>query len=174
MKWMFIVAFLLLPVTASAATSCEALTNVEFPNANIDSAALFAAGSFGLGEPVPPRFAKLPAFCRVTATLRPTSDSDIKTEIWMPASGWNGKFQVVGNGGWAGAIPYGSLADALVAGYATAGTDTGHLGGTADFALGHPEKVIDLAYRSIHEMTVHAKKVIDVYYGLGAKLSYYN
>jgi feruloyl esterase len=174
MKWIFIVAFLLLPVTASAATSCEALTNSAFPNANIDSAALVAAGSFGLGEPVPPRFAKLPAFCRVTATLRPTSDSDIKTEIWMPASGWNGKFQVVGNGGWAGAIPYGSLADALVAGYATAGTDTGHLGGTADFALGHPEKVIDLAYRSIHEMTVHAKKVIDVYYGLSAKLSYYN
>src|SRR3989442_6839233 len=128
---------------ASAETSCEDLVNLALPNASIDSSALVAAGSF-------PRFEQLPAFCRVMATLTPTNDSDIKVEFWLPASGWNGKFEAVGNGGWAGAIPYGSLAGALASGYATAGTDTGHVGGTADFAMGHPEKLIDLAYRSIH------------------------
>jgi feruloyl esterase len=173
-KFIVFVALLLIPVAASASTSCEALTKLAFPNAKIDSAAAVAPGSFGIGDAIPNRFAKLPAFCRVTATLTPTSDSDIKVEVWLPVSGWNGKFQAVGNGGWAGAIPYAALADALAAGYATAGTDTGHVGGTADFALGHPEKLIDLAYRSIHEMTVHSKKVIDAYYGSGAKVSYYN
>ena len=49
-------------------------------------------------------FKDVPAFCRVAATLNPSSDSDIKIEVWMPATGWNGKFQAVGNGGWAGAI----------------------------------------------------------------------
>jgi feruloyl esterase len=169
-----IVAGLLLPVTAGAATSCEGLTQLALSNAKIDLAEAVAPGSFGIGNPTPPRFAELPAFCRVTATLTPTSDSDIKVEIWLPVSGWNGKFQAVGNGGWAGSISYTALADALAAGYATAGTDTGHVGGTADFALGHPEKLIDLAYRSIHEMTVHSKEVIEAFYGAGAKLSYYN
>src|SRR4030095_5950937 len=49
----------------------------------------------------------------------------------------------------------------------------GHVGNNADFAPGHPEKVIDLAYRSIHEMTVHAKALINAYYGDFAKFSYY-
>ena len=49
-------------------------------------------------------FAKLPAFCRVAATLTPTSDSDIKIEVWLPVSSWNQKLQAVGNGGWAGTI----------------------------------------------------------------------
>src|SRR5204863_2900543 len=119
-------------------------------------------------------YAGLPAFCRVSATLKPSSNSDIKVELWLPASGWNGKFQAVGNGGWAGTIPYTAIAAALSAGYAAAGTDTGHTGNNADFALGHPEKVIDLGYRSIHEMTVQSKVILSTYYGSAAKLSYYN
>lgn len=169
---------------AAAATACVDLASLALPNAKIDSAQMVAAGAFvqpggrggaarGGGPPVNP-FAKLPAFCRVTATLTPTSDSDIKTEIWLPASGWNGKFEAVGNGGWAGTIPYAALAGAVAAGYAGAGTDTGHTGNSADFALGHPEKVIDLAYRSIHEMTVQSKAVVNAHYGSPAKFSYYN
>jgi feruloyl esterase len=110
----------------------------------------------------------------VTATLTPSKDSDIKAEIWLPVSGWNGKYEAVGNGGWAGTIPYPAMAAALVSGYATAGTDTGHTGNNADFALGHPEKLIDLAYRSIHETTVKAKTVINENYGMPARYSYYN
>ena len=113
----------------------------------------------------------LPAFCRVAATLKPTSDSDIKIEVWMPASGWNGKFQAVGNGAFSGAIAYPAMATALARGYATGSTDTGHDGGSASFALGHPEKVIDFGWRAVHEMTVAAKAIIAAYYGSGPKYS---
>src|SRR4029077_15691669 len=90
------------------------------------------------------------------------------------ASGWNGKFQAVGNGGWAGTIGYAAMGRALAQGYATSSTDTGHTGGSASFALGHPEKLADYAYRSEHEMTVKAKAIIDAFYGTGPKLSYWN
>ena len=162
-----------------AATACEKLASLALPNAKIDSAQTVAAGAFappagrGAAPAVNP-FAKLPAFCRVTATLTPNSDSDIKTEIWLPASGWNVKFHAVGNGGCAGTTPYPTLAGAVAAGYAGAGTDTGHVGNNAEFALGHPEKIIDIAYRSIHEMTVQSKTIINAHYGMPAKLSYYN
>ena len=170
-------------VPAHAATSCEKLISLVLPNTKIDSAQMVAAGAFvppaGLpqargGAPAVNPYANLPAFCRVTATLTPSSDSDIKTEVWLPASGWNGKYQAVGNGGWAGVISYTALAAALRDGYAGASTDTGHVGGNADFALGHPEKMIDLGYRSIHEMTVESKAVIKEHYGSAAKYSYYN
>jgi len=172
---LFTFAILLQAAPAHAATACEKLSAMTLPNATIDSAQMVAAGVFVQpdGRGATTTFASLPAFCRVTATLTPSSDSDIKTEIWLPATGWNGKFQAVGNGGWAGTIPYSSMAAALKQGYATAGTDTGHVGNNADFAVGHPEKLIDLAYRSIHEMTVQAKTILNAHYGIPAKLSYY-
>ena len=119
-------------------------------------------------------FRALPAFCRVAATLKPTRDSDIKIEVWMPASGWNGKFQAVGNGAFNGAIAYPAMTTALARGYATSSTDTGHVGGSASFALGHPEKVIDFGWRAVHEMTVAAKKIIAAYYDAAPKFSYWN
>ena len=165
-------------VPSHAATPCDKLAGLALPNAKIDSAHIVAAGAFvppaGLGARGGNPYANLPAFCRVTATLTPSSDSDIKTEIWLPAAGWNGKYQAVGNGGWAGTISYTALAAAVAAGYAGASTDTGHVGNNADFALGHPEKLIDLAYRSIHEMTVQSKTIINEHYGTPAKYSYYN
>ena len=117
----------------------------------------------------------LPAYCRVAAVLKPSSDSNIAIEVWLPAADWNGKFQAVGNGGWAGRISYGLMQLALREGYATASTDTGHKGGgdDASFALGHPEKVVDFAYRSVHEMTVKAKTIIMAFYNRGPRLSYW-
>ena len=90
----------------------------------------------GQGDP----YANLPAFCRVTATIKPSSDSDIKIEIWLPATGWNNKFEADGNGAWTGSIAQNTLAAGVALGYATSMTDTGHEGGSASFALGHPEK----------------------------------
>jgi feruloyl esterase len=121
-------------------------------------------------------FARLPAFCRVAATLEPSSDSDIKIEVWLPAAGWNGKFEGVGNGGWSGAIAYTAMAAQLARGYATASTDTGHAGSVVDgsFALGHPEKLIDFAYRAVHEMTLDAKAIVAAYYGNAPRLAYWN
>ena len=159
--------------SAGAGASCESLGTLSLPEAKITSAQSVAAGDF-----TPPSAAEpihnLRAFCRVAATLTPSKDSDIKIEVWMPASGWNGKFQAVGNGGWSGAINYGALASAVSRGYASASTDTGHSGGSAEFAFGHSEKLIDFAYRSEHETTVKAKAIIAAFYGSGPKLSYWN
>ena len=94
----------------------------------------------------------------------------------MPATDWNGKFMGEGNGGWSGEIWYPFMGVALRRGYAAASTDTGHKGsvGDASFALGHPEKVIDFGYRSVHEMTVKAKAIIAAYYGKEARLAYWS
>ena len=112
--------------------------------------------------------------CRVAATLRPTSDSEIKMEIWMPTSNWNGKYQAVGNGAFNGNIDIGPMTTALARGYATSSTDAGHTGGSASFGLGHPEKVIDFGWRAVHETAVASKKIIAAYYGSAPKFSYFN
>ncbi len=176
----------------AAAASCESLASLALPHAKIDAVQAVAHGTFvppgGRGAGADPAveraaagrgaaanpYANTPAFCRVTATLTPSSDSDIKAEVWLPASGWNGKYQAVGGGGWAGVISYPAMAAAVAGGYATASTDTGHKGGTADFALGHPEKVIDFGYRGIHETTVAAKPIIDAFYGTAPTVSFFN
>jgi feruloyl esterase len=156
------------------APSCETLSKLSLPNTAITSAQIVAAGEFvlpagrgpaPLGRGPAPSFKDLPAFCRVQATLTPSSDSDLKIEVWLPASGWNRKFQAVGNGGWAGTISYVPLGAAVRRGYATASTDTGHVRGSASFALGHPEKLTDFAYRAVHEMTVISKAIITNFYG---------
>jgi feruloyl esterase len=187
-----VVAAVLLPGPAAAAT-CGTLAALSLPNAHITSATPVAAGAFvapAVPRPAgtapaavaaaaranaPSPYANLPAFCRVTATLTPSSDSDIRIEVWLPDRAmWNGKFQAVGNGGWAGTLVYTALAAAVARGYAAANTDTGHVGGTASFAIGHPEKVIDMAYRAVHEMTVQAKTIVKAYYANAPTLSLWN
>ena len=121
----------------------------------------------------PNPYANLPAFCRIAATLRPTSDSDIKIEVWMPLTGWNNKLLAVGNGAWAGSISYNAMAPGLAAGYVTTSTDTGHAGGQAATFIDRPEKVTDFAYRAVHEMNVAAKGISAAFYGGGPRLSYF-
>jgi feruloyl esterase len=101
----------------------------------------------------------------VAATLKPSTDSHIEMELWMPTENWNGKFLAVGNGGWAGSIQTNAIANGLRRGYATASNDTGHKGGSASFALSHPEKLIDFGYRSMHEMAVQSKAIIQAFSG---------
>jgi feruloyl esterase len=155
--------------------SCESLSSLALPNSSITLAQVVPAGTFALPEtgPATAQFSQLPAFCRVAATLTPSSDSDIKIEIWLPIANWNGKFEAVGNGGLAGTISYDWLAAALQEGYATASTDTGHAGANASFALGHPEKLIDFAYRAVHEMTLKSKAIIATFYGRAPRFSYW-
>ena len=158
-----------------AAASCESLAALALPNANITSAQTVAAGAFtppGRGGAASVA-STLPSFCRVAATLAPSADSDIKIEVWLPTSGWNGKFQGVGNGGWTGSIAVAALSEAIRRGYAAASTDTGHEGGSGQFALGHPEKLIDFGWRAIHEMTVKSKAVVNAFYGSAPQRSYW-
>lgn len=156
------------------ATPCEQLRSWPIPGGTVTLAQPVAAGSFQPpgGDPAP--FRTLPPFCRVAATLRPTVDSEIRVEVWLPEpAAWNGKYEGVGNGGWGGSLNYSDMAAALLRGYASSSTDTGHTGGRASFAVGHPEKLIDFGYRSVHEMTIAAKAVIAAFYEKGARLSYF-
>jgi feruloyl esterase len=177
---LLLTAVFLRPAPAGAATRCEDLVQVSLSATTVTSSQKVAPGQFestsaaGVGRAAQQTFAELPSFCRVMLTSKPTSDSDIRIEVWLPESGWNGRFQAVGDGGLAGSIPFALMAAALAEGYATSGTDTGHVGGNADFMPGHPEKLIDFAYRSTHEMAVAGKAIIAAFYGNAPTWSYYN
>src|SRR5579864_9499973 len=180
--WIVVGCFVLIAgTTAFGEDSCDKLMSLTIPNTSITFARPVEAGKFAgppsafSGRDLTAFYKNVPAFCRVLAEAKPTSDSDIRIEVWMPLSGWNGKLQGIGNGGFAGLIDYQQLAIAVSKGYAATATDTGH-GGTpvdATWALGHPEKVIDFGHRGIHEMTRVAKEVLHAYYGKGPQRSYF-
>jgi len=162
--------------------TCESLSSLSIPHTTIVAESV-AAGAFVPAAPAGGKgkakggadaFGNLPAFCRVQVTSKPSSDSDIRIEYWLPVNGWNGNFEANGNGGWSGSITPNSLAAAMQRGYASAMTDTGHEGGSASFAMGHPEKVIDFGYRAVHEMATTGKALIKAFYGRDAKHSYWN
>jgi feruloyl esterase len=165
-------------IVAAAPVACEDLARTSLPNTTILSAGSVPAGGFtapGSGNAAAAAaFSTAPAFCRVVARLTPTADSDIRVEVWLPRAGWNHKLQAAGNGGLGGTIPYPALAAAVRAGYAATATDTGHVGGNADFVAGHPEKLIDFGYRAIHEMTVAAKALVAAHYDAPPQRSYFS
>ena len=153
-------------------SACADVAKLALPHGTITHVEAVAAGAFKPSER-PNDYKSLPAFCRVAMTLAPSADSDIKVELWIPTS-WNGKFQAVGNGAFNGSISYPAMANALARGYATSSTDTGHTGGGANWALGHPEKVVDFGWRAVHEMTLASKKIIAGYTGRAPAFSYWN
>ena len=175
--------------SAPSAESCAALTKVTLPNVTITSAAFVPAGALpppaarggGAGPAAPNPFADLPAVCRVAATLKPSADSDIKMELWLPPraegapgqTAWNGKFRGTGNGGLGGGagVNVNALAGGVRRGYATAGHNTGH-DGDSSYALEHPEKIKDFGYRATHEMTVTSKALVRAFYGKPPSFSY--
>jgi feruloyl esterase len=173
----FLMIVLTIQFKCHALASCSDLARLVIPQTTIVSATLNPAGTFIRPEPPEPESAlslTTPSFCRVIGIAEPTDDSVIKFEIWMPDAGqWNGKFLGVGNGAYYGSISYGAMADALSRGFATASTDTGHSGGDLRFAVGHPQKVIDWAYRAIHVMTENAKLILRDYYGRFPRHSYF-
>src|SRR4051812_16872154 len=68
------------------AMSCESLASVTLPNTTVTVAQTIAAGTFalpgaGVAAAPDPRFHNLPAFCRVAAKLKPSTDSDINIEV---------------------------------------------------------------------------------------------
>ncbi len=178
-----LVTSFLLAASAVSVTqdSCAKLSEAKIAGATITLAQAVAAGAFA-GPPAPfsgvdvsTLYKSLPAFCRIVAEAKPTADSDIKIEVWMPTTGWNGKLQGIGNGGFAGLIDYVQVGAAMSKGYAATATDTGHTGSPVDaaWALGHPEKVIDFGHRGIHEMTRVAKEAVRAFYGKAAQRAYF-
>jgi feruloyl esterase len=155
-----VVGVFLASVPSAAAATCESLTSLSVTNGVVTIAQTVAPGAFTAptgraGGPPGGQspFAKLGSFCRVAVTLKPASQSDIKAEIWLPSTGWNGKLQVVGNGGFAGTISYPAMATALGAGYAAASTDTGHTGPSPN-TFANEDVLIDFAHRAIHETRI--------------------
>ncbi len=159
---------------APAAQECATLSKLSLPATSITRAESVPAGSFS--PPTGKALNNLPAFCRVAGVIKPAADSEIQFEVWLPASGWNGKYQGMGNGGYAGSISYEQLGNAVAHNYATSSTDTGHhAGGTdASWALDHPEKITDFGYRAIHETAVKAKAIVHAFYGEAPKHSYFS
>jgi Tannase and feruloyl esterase len=176
-------AVVLLGATAvPAATTCEGLIHLSLPHGQVTAAQTIAGGTFN----TPPGCTTgsagcttnigLPQFCRVAGTATPTNDSIINFEVWIPTDvSFNGKYEQLGCGGFCGSIGYSALANAIKRGYASAATDDGsQAGGLPDFALGHPEKIVDYAYRALKETTDKSKTVIAALTGQGPQRSYFN
>lgn len=151
---------------------CLALNELALPEVLSIEATLLPPGPFALpaAGPGPARSIDLPGFCRVRGLVSPA----IRFEVWLPeAAQWNGRFQAVGGGGFAGVISYGAMAPALQAGYATASTDTGHE--AADLTwLGDFGRLRDYGYRAIYEMTSKAKAAVTAFYDRPADFNYFN
>jgi feruloyl esterase len=171
----------LLGLTSSARAggmACSDLVGLNLPGAKVTAADVVKKSAFQwpAGSEVPRGFqldpASLPEFCRVAATLTPSEDSVIKMEVWLPTSGWNGKYHTVANGGWGGSIQYRGLIETVKRGYATASTDTGHTEPGGSWAIGHPEKVKDYGGRAIHETTLKAKAIATAFYGKAPAASF--
>lgn len=165
---------LLLPLASLGRAESPGLTALQSwtePGVTLTAVEHHPAGDFHVpgGTQTIPR---MPAFCRVAATLKPSPDSDIKVELWMPQANWNGRFLGTGNGGSAGKIGYGNLASAVARGFAVANTDMG-TAPDAELWVGHPERWADFGYRATHEMTVVAKRLIETYYGRAPRFSYF-
>jgi len=152
-----------LAAVAGHASDCAALATHDLANVHIAAAQLVPA------QP------DTPEFCRVQGEARPTPDSQIGFELWLPASGWNGRYYQLGNGGFAGSIHQPALAAELRRGNAVAATDTGHRANAFDasWALNHPEKIIDYGYRSLQETARVARDLVREYYGRPATYTYF-
>jgi feruloyl esterase len=194
-----LLAYVAIATTPATATPCTNLQSVALEHTTITSATDNTNGTF-VSPGSNQTFTGLPAFCRVTATLTPASDSSIKIEVWLPETTWNGRFLGTGGGGFQGAITYSELVSGIQSGFAAANTDlgTGASGCNALFCgsdgnmgnqlaiesgdpadpstglFGHPERIKDFGYRAIHLMTVQGKEIADAFYRERAKKAYFS
>jgi feruloyl esterase len=160
-----------LSLPALAQQPCESLTKLSLPDVVVQSAVPAAAGEFHLpGAPANAAAVKVPAFCRVVGLVKP----ELRFELWLPAQ-WNRKYMAVGNGGMAGSIPFAAMVDPLNRGYAVGGTDTGHASSNDDgsWALGHLDRLLNYAYRGIHQMAEADKAIVQAFFGAAPAHSYF-
>jgi len=196
---MGLMAFVAIASTPAMATPCTNLQSLQLKDTVITSAVDNTSGSFVVPGSNPPNtISGLPAFCRVTASLIPTADSNIKIEVWLPASGWNGRFLGTGGGGFQGVINYSELTIGLQSGFAATNSDLGtgssgcnplycgsdgitnplatafgNPGVPSTGLFGHPERIKDFGYRAIHLMTVRGKEIANAFYGQNAHKAYF-
>jgi feruloyl esterase len=171
---------LLTCASVAAAQACEDLKNLKLDHATVVSAVLAEPAPLKPTPGIPLEVPKVtvPRHCEVTGIARPTSDSEIGFLLWLPLKEvWNGKYLQTGNGGWAGSIQPVSLLGPLMRGYAASATDDGHrttgMMPDASWAIGHPEKLIDFGYRSLHETAILSKTILEAYYSKSATRAYF-
>ena len=183
MGWFSFLAPIFSIATATHAALCDVLRSVRLPHTTIVAVTLVDSGAFVAPTPTRPPSAEfftayqtLPAFCRVELVSRPTDDSNIAIEVWLPVAQWNGRYLGVGNGTYGGSISYSRLGEGLRLGFATSSTDTGHRGAPRDteWATGHPEKQADFDYRAVHETAITAKALVGRLYGRTPSFSYFS
>ena len=161
------------PAVGASPSDCAHLARLHLPGALVLDAEPIPAGRIRAadfeGHPA------VPAFCRVVGSARPSRDSDIRFEVWLPQADWNGRLWGVGNGNFAGSINDRALGNRVYAGYAAVATDTGHETDSMDtyWANGHPEKVVDFGYRGVHEAIVNARRIVAAYYNHAASRAYF-
>ena len=156
--------------TGYAAYTCEQLSSVTSEAATMTSATVVTPPAVIGGTTI-----NVP-FCRVLGTARPSSDSEIKFEVWLPASAaaWTGRMKVNGTGGFAGATPLARLAQDIGDGFVTAGSNMGHDGGeNASWTLGHPEKVKDWGLRAHYSVATAAKTLSQAFFDQPVAHSYF-
>lgn len=176
----FISRILLLIVASLApgllfASDCSSLKSLRLENTTtITLAEAVPSGSLALSDSR--MLSGLPPFCRVAGVLRPTGDSAIRFEVWLPAQDWNGRLLGAGNGGFAGSIGYDEFVSYLKRNFVVAGSDAGHQANATDatWAYGHPEKVKDFGWRAVHLTRLTAGKIITAYYGKHENKAYFD
>jgi feruloyl esterase len=161
---------------AAQAVTCDELAGQRFGDALIEQASV-ASPSNGVDPET--RQVLNASFCRVRGAIRPTPGSNIRFEVWLPPlQHWNGKYEGVGNGGFAGTVPFANMNHALEQGYAVSGTDTGHADTTGEsrdtqWAIGHPDLFIDYGWRAIHETAVASRNIVQAYYAQAPAHAYF-
>ena len=163
--------------SALPAARCTGLLSLSLPHGRITEAHVVPAGSYHPpGTPADFNLPGLPKFCRVAGQATPTRDSLIKFEVWVPFDGsYRQRYLQVGNGGFSGAVVYTGLAEGIRRGYATASTDDGNqVFGSAEFAAGHPQKIIDYGHRALKETTDKAKLIVTTMMGRVPDRSYFH
>ena len=156
--------------TAHAASDCAGLAAVKPEATTITSSTVVSAPATVGGTRV-----SVP-FCRVEGVARPSPDSEIKFEVWLPpaAANWTGRMKVNGTGGFSGGIPYPRLAQDVRDGFVTAGSNMGHDGGESpNWTVGHPEKVKDWGLRAHYSVATAAKALSAAFYDQPVKYSYF-
>jgi hypothetical protein len=173
-KYAVLICLVGLGASAVFAADCSSLKNLKLENTEIILAESVTSGTLVIPGESP--MSGLPAMCRVAGVLRPTNDSAIRFEVWMPEQGWNGRFLGVGNGGFAGSIGYRQFIAYLKRGFAVAGSDAGHQGEAEDasWAFGHPEKVKDFGWRAVHLTAERGKQIVAAYYGKPQEHAYFD
>jgi feruloyl esterase len=183
----------------AAATPCTNLSGLHLQHTTITSATDNDTGTFVTPTTPPTTLTGLPAFCRVTATLVPMSDSAIKIEVWLPKTTWNSRFLGTGGGGFQGIISYTALAAGIQQGFAAANSDLGtgasgcsplYCGSAGNMGnplailfgdpatpttglFGHPERIKDFGHRAIHLMTLRGKEIANAFYGQRERTAYF-